>query len=174
MINEGRDEVTSGFNGENKSGFQSSSQAQEGQSKLIGWPDLLIVTHIDLSKVLHVVNIQSHHMTQSVWEKEGMSPGSNSRLDIPLHKADLFKPPGKGFGSHEMDVAIEQSGFDRLNRFHICLKNRFVHRFLPAVEFTANRDGSGQVGGVSHFRFTTGIYHHHPTRNEGLTVIMVV
>ena len=85
VVDKSRYEVDTRFVGHHKTLLQSSTHAQTIGAELLQIRAcLLIEAHIDLSEALHVVNIHTHHVSQSVRQEHGVGTGSDSLVHIAL------------------------------------------------------------------------------------------
>ena len=68
--------------------FQAATEAQTGQTELVGGARLVVVAHIHLAEGFHVVDIHAHGVAESVRQEEGVGTGGHRSVDIALHQAE--------------------------------------------------------------------------------------
>ena len=86
IVDEGRDEVDARFVGKHETFFELAAHTQTVRSKLFKIRTCLFVeTYIDLSQSFHVVNVHTHHVSQSVRQEHGVCTSGNGCVGITLH-----------------------------------------------------------------------------------------
>ena len=91
VVNEVGDEIDAWFIGHHEILLESTAHAQAVGSELCGGLCFFVEAHILLSEPLHVVYVHTHHVTQSVRQKECMSSSPYGLFGIALHKSHLFE-----------------------------------------------------------------------------------
>ena len=121
LVDEGRDEISPGFDGENKTWLELLRQPEIGEAELIASFKLVIIADIILTQVFHIMNVQTKHMPEAVGEEERVGAVLDGFIDVALHEPDLFEAggdcPGLGAGDsvraaargspHERDLGCD-------------------------------------------------------------------
>ena len=91
FVDKGRNKVYAWFIGNHKSFFQTASHSQAVCSKLFEVrTGFFIKTYVYLVKVLHIVNVHTHHVAESVWQEHSVCSVANSLFGIAFGKSQFF------------------------------------------------------------------------------------
>ena len=95
VVDEGRDKVYARLVGNNEAFLKAASHAQTVGAKLVeAWTCLSVEAYVDLVETLHVVNVHTHHVAQSVGQEHGVGSGCNSLVGVALHESELLQTFG--------------------------------------------------------------------------------
>ena len=174
LVNEGRNEVDARFVGDDKSLLQAASHTQRSQSELGRRTDFVIIPHIDLSEVLHVMHIQSHHVSQSMRHEQGMCTGSYSLVHITFHQSQVLQSTCQHTAHLQMHLfpCISRTGMvygTVMSRHH-----DIIDLLLPLGETSTYRHRACKVRAIVHVRLCTGIGQHQPALLQQVAMIVVV
>lgn len=174
FVDEGGNEVAAGLVGDYEAGLELATAAEAGQTKLVGGTGLIIVAHINLTIVLHIMDIQAHHVAEAVRHEETVSAISYDIINIALEDAEVFIALSQDLADGGMDLLVGDAGAGDADAFELRGKHDFVDGALTIVELTTNGHGTGDVGAVVHGSFATGIHHQHTAELEFVVVAVVV
>ena len=127
QVDQLRDKVDSGFYRHHKILLQASAKPQESKSKLFAALDLIIVPNKAFAHPFQIVNIKPKRMTQSVGKEHGMSPLTDSFINITLHNSKLFQSFGDLTGCKQMDIPEWNTGFYSCDRCQVCCQNDVIN-----------------------------------------------
>ncbi len=174
LVDKGRDEIDARLIGDDKSLLQTTSHAQGSKTKLSRWSDFIVIAHIDLSKIFHIMYIQSHHVPQSVRHKQGMCSGSNGLVHIATHQAQFLQSTRQRAAHFQMHLfpGITRTGM--VDGAIMSSHHNVVNLLLALCEASAHRHGAGEVRTVVHVRLRSGIGQHQTPPLKDVAMIVVV
>ena len=104
-----RDEVDARLDGEHEAGLEAPRQPQIGEPELRR-PLLPELVADDVAEVLHVVDIEAHHVSEPVHEEHRVRARLDRRLRIPLHEAEVLEAGGDGPRRQQVELAVGDPG----------------------------------------------------------------
>ena len=111
VIDKRGDEVDAGFVGDHETGFEAAPHSEAIGAELVeDRSRLLVEAYINLAESLHVVDIEAHHVAESVRKEHGVCTGSYGLLRVAPHEAELFETVGHEAAHVEMDIHIFHTG----------------------------------------------------------------
>ena len=117
-----------------KPGFELATQPQRLQPEL-GALGLAIPPHPDLAEVLHVVDVEAHHVAHAAGEEHGVGAGGQGLVGVALHQPEALHALGDDPRSGKVDVAVGNPGRQHRHRGLVGLELELVDRPLPSVNF---------------------------------------
>ncbi len=174
LVDQGRNKITTRFVSNDKSFLQTASHTQRRGTELIDGPCFVIVSHVNLTKVLHVMHIQPHHVSQSVRHKQSMRTGFYCILHISFHQSQLLQSLRQHFAYFQVDILVSHSRFRNFYRLIVSCQYDIIYIFLPVRKLSADGYGPGEIGTIGRNRFGTGIRQHQTPFLQNLAMIVVV
>ena len=172
-VDEFGDEVDAGLDGEDEAGLEGTRQTERLETEE-GALGLAVVSHPLLAEVLHVVDVEAHHVARAAGEEEGVGSGSDSLVHIALHQAETLHAFGNGGAGSEVDVAEGHTGSQRGHSRAVGVEAEVEDGLLTLVEPLAYRARGGEVAAVVAGHLGTGVEEEEVTVVGGVNVAMIV
>ena len=163
LIHQLRDEVDAGLHGEDEAGLQGTGQTQALESELGALPVAVEVADILLAEVLHVMDVQPHHVTEAAREEQGVGSDAGSLGGVAFHQSEGFHAFADLRGGGEVGVA---EGHSDLQGVHGGVERGqvdLVDGLLTFREALAYRHRRRQVASVVRLGLGTGIQQEDVT-----------
>lgn len=167
FVDERGDEIDAGFVGEHPAGLDASSAAQTVGAELRGGAYLIVEAYIDLPESLHVVNVHTHHVSESVLEEHGVCSGSDGVVGIAAHQAKVLEAVGHQSADVEVHVHPLQIRMSLLDDKVVASLDDGVDVALTRGETSADGGDTCVVRAVVVDGFSTGIAEHESSCLEG-------
>ena len=86
--------------------LQHAGHSKVPKTQLRRTPLIRIVAHQILSKILHVVHVQSNVMSKAMWLEHSRYALGNHVVKIPMDKAELAQTFQHQFRNGQMDISV--------------------------------------------------------------------
>ena len=174
LVDEGRDEVDAGLVCDHIArnqfpGHPEASETELGRAGLI-----IVVSYEILVEVLHVVDIQTHVVTESVRHEESGDSGFDHIVDIAPDDIQCTEFLQHQAHSPEMDLTVGDTRTGEFESEIVAVADNLVYFPLLPGELARCRISSGEVGSIVHIVLRSGIDYHQLARLNYLVVSMVV
>lgn len=146
VVDEGRDEVNSRLVGYHKTFLQTATHTQAVGTELLQIRAYLFVeTNVNLVEVLHVVNIHSHHVAQTMRQEHGVCSSLYSLFCITLCKSELLHAVEEQAANREVYVSPFYAWLGYIQCMVVAFFYNRVDFQLALAELSAHRHGAGVV-----------------------------
>ena len=174
FVDKGGHEVGSGLVGNDVAGLETASATKHVEAELGGRTGLVVVAYINLAVVLHVVNIEAHHVAKAVRHEERMSAVGYDVVDVALEDSKVFVALSKDAAGGGMNLLIGDAGTGDADGLHVGGKNQLVDGALAVGIVSADGNGTGDVATVVVGSLATGIHYEKASGGELVAVAVVV
>ena len=174
FLDEGRNEVYSRLICDDIARNKSACHSEAAEAELRGAFLIRIVTHEILSEVLHVVNVKSHVVAESVRLEQSGDAFVKHIVQIAAHDVQRSEILQHQLGDGQMNVPIGDSRLCQIERQLVAVADYLIDVPLLLGELAAGRQGTGEIRGVVHIILGTGVDHHQFARLDDLVVQMIV
>ena len=140
-----RDEINTRFIGDNVPRPEPAGHPEGAESEL--WRALLVivVAYEVFSEVFHVVNVNTHIVSESVRHEESGNTFAYHVVDMSVHKSERFQSV-EHLGCHrQVDFPVRYSRCSQLECQFIAFLHYVVYAALLLCEYSAARNRSGEV-----------------------------
>ena len=120
------------------------------------------------------MNIQSHHVSQTVGHKQSVRPRGNSGIHVTLHQSQILQTLSQHFTNFKMHVLVSYSRTGNFHRFVVTSQHDIVHVLLPLVKSATHGNRTRKVRTIIHVVLRAGIRQHHPSHGQRFTMIVIV
>ena len=167
-------EINSRLVGHHKTRLQLAAHPQRLCAKLLNRLRFSIIANINLPQILHIVNIEPHHMADSVRHKQCVGTCSHSLVNIAAHQPQSLQPCGQHLAALQMHGLIGDARLRQLKRLVIGIEHNLIYIALTLSELPTDGERAREVRRVAHRRFGASIDKHQPSRRYRLVVQMVM
>ena len=163
VVDEGRDEIDTWFVGEDEAFLESATHTETVCAKLFEVrARLLVESDIDLSQTFHVVDVHTHHVTQSVRQEHRVGTGSDGSVGIALHQTEFLQTLRHQAADGQMHIHIFHAGFCHIEHIVVTGLDDGVDLQLALRELAVDGHGTSVVGAIV-IEFTAGIAEGQPS-----------
>ena len=146
VVDEGRDEVNSRLVGYHETFLQTATHTQAVGTELLQIRAYLFVeTNVNLVEVLHVVNIHSHHVAQTMRQEHGVCSSLYSLFCITLCKSEFLHAVEEQAANREVYVSPFYAWLGYIQCMVVAFFYNRVDFQLALAELSAYRHGAGVV-----------------------------
>ena len=150
-------------------GHPEVAEAQERMSLLI-----FCISHIVLSEILHIVDIHSHVVSQTVRHEQTGDSQRKHLIHVSAHKIQSLEPLKKMPCGCIVYIPICSSRPGQAVCIFVGALHQVVYLPLPCGELSAARIGAGEVGCIVCVALGTCIDHEKTARSDDLMMRVVV
>lgn len=172
-VDELGDEVDAGLDGEDETRLEGTRQTERLETEE-GALRLAVVADPLFTEVLHIVDVEAHHVARAAGEEEGMGSGRDGLVHIALHEAETLHAFGYGGAGGEVDIAEGHAGSQRGHSRAVGVEAEVEDGLLTLVELLAYRARGGEVAAVVAGHLGTGVEEEEVAVVGGVNVAMVV
>ncbi len=146
VVDERWDEIDAWLVGKNKTFLQLAAHTQTVGAELFEVRTrLLVEAHVDLSQSFHIVNVHTHHMSQSVRQEHSVSTGFHGLVRVALHQSELLQAIRHLAAHGEVHIHIFHAGLGHVEHIVVTLLHDRIDLQLPLRELSVHRHRAGVV-----------------------------
>ena len=161
VVDEVGDEVDTRLVGDDEALLEAASHAEAVGAKLLEVGSCLLVkSHIDLVEGLHVVDVHTHHVAQSVGQEHGVGTLAHGLLGVALGQSELLHAVEDDLADAEVDVHIFDAGLGQLQRVVVGLLDDRVDLQLALGKLAVDGEGARVVRAVVLQRLASAVAEH--------------
>ena len=143
LVDKGGDEIAPWFVGDYKSWLQTTATTKTSKAELVTGTCLIVVSNIDLAIVLHVMYVETHHMSKAVRHHQTVGSISNDIIYVAFEYSKLFVALCQYAACCGVYLLVGDAGTSDTDSFEVGVEDNLVYGFLTFVEMPSNRNGTG-------------------------------